>query len=293
MKAAHVLSLDTAGDFLTASTQVYRWTSLSRLKEATRGAISQSGAPLTSPVPVRPAVHAPALPCRPDGDAGLTTGNIVAATLSHEIRQPLTAIVSSADAGLRFLDRATPDLDRARAAFRRIAADGHRAGAIVECIRTNWSTDAADMTTIDVNELVHDTLTVERDDLQRHGIVVRAEANTQLPRVRGKRVPLQQVLLNLVSNSIDAMASQEEARVLHIDARADSGNVVVSVADTGAGISGEDLGRIFNPLFTTKSRGMGMGLAICRAIIEAHGGRLWHEPNAPRGARFHFTLRAG
>ena len=126
------------------------------------------------------------------------------------------------------------------------------------------------------------------------GYLVQAEPARQLPDVQGNRVQLQQVLLNLISNAIDAMAAGDEPRILLVKSEAHDGDgVVVSVADTGAGINSRDFDRIFNPLFTTKSDGMGMGLSICRAIIEAHNGRLWATPNNPRGAVFQFALRAG
>ena len=147
-------------------------------------------------------------------------------------------------------------------------------------------------TSLDVNELIREALALERSDLQKHRILVQAEPNAQLPEVRGDRVQLQQVLLNLITNAIDAMAAEDEPRVLCVKSEAHEGDgVVVSVADTGTGISSQDVDRIFNPLFTTKSDGMGMGLSICRAIIEAHDGRLWVAPNTPRGAVFQFTLQ--
>lgn len=230
---------------------------------------------------------------RREREARLVTGDAVAASIAHEIRQPLTAMVTSADAGFRFLDRGTPNLDRAKDAFRRIAADGHRAGAVVESIRANFRNEDRTRTALDVNELVQEALALERDDLQRHGILVQAEPNKHLPGVQGNRVQLRQVLLNLITNAIDAMADWDGPRALLVKSDADGNDgVVISVADTGAGINSQDFDRIFNPLFTTKSDGMGMGLSICRAIVEAHQGRLWATPNTPRGAVFQFTLRA-
>jgi C4-dicarboxylate-specific signal transduction histidine kinase len=225
--------------------------------------------------------------------ARLMTGDAVAASIAHEVKQPLTAMVTSADAGFRFLDRSTPNLDRAKEAFKLIAADGHRAGAVVESIRANFRNDVRTRTLLDVNELIRDALALERSDLERHRILVQAEPNKQLPEVLGNQVQLQQVLLNLITNAISAMAAKDEPRVLCVKSEAyESNRVMVSVADTGTGISSDDVDRIFNPLFTTKSDGMGMGLSICRAIIEAHNGRLWVTPNSPRGAIFQFTLHA-
>jgi signal transduction histidine kinase len=229
---------------------------------------------------------------RREREARLMTGDAVAASIAHEIKQPLTAMVTSADAGFRFLDRSAPNLDRAKEAFRRIAADGHRAGAVVESIRANFKNDDVARASLNVNELIQDALSLERGDLRKHRILVQAETAGPLPAVRGNRVQLQQVLINLITNAIHAMAAADDPRVLSVKCEAhQQDGVVVSIADTGAGISSHDLDRIFDPLFTTKSDGMGMGLPICRAIIEAHEGRLSVSPNVPRGAVFQFTLR--
>jgi len=228
---------------------------------------------------------------RREREVRLMTGDALAATVAHEVRQPLTAMVTTADAGLRFLDRSVPNLERAKEAFQRIAADGHRAGAVVESIRTNFRNDVENRTSLDVNELIQEALALEHGELQKYRILVQAEPHDQLPEVRGNRVQLQQVLLNLIMNAVDAMASKDEPRILRVRSEPYEGDrVMVSVADTGAGISTQNADRIFNPLFTTKPDGMGMGLSICRAIIEAHQGRLWFAPNTPRGAVFRFTL---
>ena len=228
---------------------------------------------------------------RREREARLMTGDAVAASIAHELRQPLTAMVTTADAGFRFLDRPLPNLDRAKEAFERIAADGHRAGDLIGTIRANFKSEVRERTSFQLGELIDEALALARSDLQKHGILVQAEPGRQLPEVRGNRVQLQQVLLNLIVNAIDAMAAKDEPRVLSVRSEAyDGDRVVVSVADTGTGIGSQDADRIFNPLFTTKSDGMGMGLSICRAIIEAHEGRLWFAPNTPRGAVFQFTL---
>ena len=202
-------------------------------------------------------------------------------------------MVTTADAGLRFLDRAIPNLDKAKEAFQRIVADGHRAGAVIESIRAIFKKDARNRTSLDINELIGEALSLTRGDLQRHRILVEVERNAQLPQVRGDRIQLQQVLLNLITNAIDSMAAKDGARVLGVKSEVrDGASVIVSVADTGTGIGSQELERIFNPLFTTKSGGMGMGLSICRSIIEAHDGRLWAAPNKPEGTVFQFTLPA-
>jgi signal transduction histidine kinase len=224
-------------------------------------------------------------------EARLMTGDAVAASIAHELRQPLTAMVTTADGGLRFLDRSLPNLDKAKEAFRLIVADGHRAGDLIGTIRANFKSDVRERTSFHLDELIQESLALARGDLQKHGILVQAEPSRQLPEVRGNRVQLQQVLLNLIMNAVDAMAARGEPRILSVKSELyDSDRVVISVADTGTGIGSQDIDRIFNPLFTTKSDGMGMGLSICRAIIEAHEGRLWFAPNAPRGAVFQFTL---
>lgn len=228
---------------------------------------------------------------RREREARLMTGDAVAGAIAHEIRQPLTAMVTTADAGLRFIDRSVPNLDKAKEAFKRIVADGHRAGELVGSIRSNFKRDVQDRTSLDLNELVQEAVALGGGELQKHRIVVQAEPNGQLPAVNGNRVQLQQVLLNLIMNAVDAMAANEGPRILSVKSEAYEGDcVIVSVADTGPGISSQDVDRLFNPLFTTKSDGMGMGLSICRAIIEAHEGRLWFAQNSPRGSVFQFTL---
>jgi signal transduction histidine kinase len=236
------------------------------------------------------AVHAQ----RREREARLMTGDAVAATIAHEVKQPLSGMITNAGAGLRWLDRAMPDLNEAKAAFKQIVADGHRAGAVIESIRAIFTKGARNRTSVDINDLIGEALALVRGDLQRYRILVQAEPNAQLPQVTGDRIQLQQVLLNLITNAIDSMAAKDEPRVLYVksDAHADSG-VQISVADTGTGIGSYDIDRIFDPLFTTKSGGMGMGLAICRSIIEAHDGRLWVTPNKPEGAVFHVVLLGG
>jgi signal transduction histidine kinase len=230
---------------------------------------------------------------RREREARLMTGDAVAATIAHEVKQPLSGMITNADAGLRWLDRSTPDLDEAKAAFKQIVADGHRAAAVIGSIRAIFKKDGRKRTSLDINELIGEALALTRGDLQRHRISVQVEPNAQAPQVRGDRIQLQQVLLNLITNAIDSMAAKDGARVLCVRSEVrDGGGVIVSVADTGTGIGSQELERIFNPLFTTKSGGMGMGLSICRSIIEAHDGRLWAAPNKPEGAVFQFMLLA-
>jgi signal transduction histidine kinase len=228
---------------------------------------------------------------RREREARLTTGDAVTATVAHEVRQPLTAIIANADASLNFLKRAPPDLEKARYALERIVADGHRTAEVLGSIRAIFKNDVQNRISLDVNELIQDALALVQGDLQKHQIVVQVEPTKLLPEVRGDLVQIQQVLLNLITNAIDAMATRDGPRILGVRSEAyESDGLVVSVADTGVGVIPQDLDRIFNPLFTTKSDGMGMGLSICRSIIEGHGGRLWVAPNTPRGAVFQFTL---
>jgi len=230
---------------------------------------------------------------RREREARLMTGDAVSASIAHEIKQPLSGIITGADAGLRWLYRTTPDLDEAKAAFKQIIDAGRRAGAVIDGIRAIFKKDARNRTSLDINDLIGEALTLTRGDQQRHRILVQVEPNAQLPQVRGDRIQLQQVLLNLITNAIDSMAAKDGARVLCVKSEVHSGGgVIVSVADTGTGIGPQELDRIFDPLFTTKSGGMGMGLSICRSIIEAHDGRLWVAPNKPEGAVFQFMLLA-
>jgi signal transduction histidine kinase len=230
---------------------------------------------------------------RREREARLMTGDVVAASIAHEIRQPLTAMVTTADAGLRFIERPSPNLDKAKEAFKRIAADGHRAGVLVGSIRANFKSGVGDRLPLDLNDLIHEALMLGEGELRRHRVIVQAEPNGQVQAVSGNRIQLQQVLLNLILNAIDAMAAKDDPRILTVKSEPyETDRVVVWVADTGAGVASADADRLFNPLFTTKADGMGMGLSICRAIIEAHGGRLWFTPNTPQGAVFQFTLHA-
>jgi len=229
---------------------------------------------------------------RHEREARLMTGDAVAAAVAHEVRQPLTAMITNGEAGLRFLDRSVPNLDRAKEAFKRIVDDGHRAGAVVGSMRAIFKRDLQSRIAVDVNELILETLALQGSDLQKYRILVQADLTRQLPEVQGDLVQLRQVLLNLITNAIDAMNAVEEPRVLSVKSETHNGeDVMVSVADTGSGIDSQNASRIFNPLYTTKADGMGLGLAICRSIVEAHDGRLWVATNPPRGAVFQFTLR--
>jgi signal transduction histidine kinase len=228
---------------------------------------------------------------RLEREARLMTGDAVTASIAHEIKQPLSAMAMNASAGLRWLDRAAPNLDEAKAAFMRVVTDGHRASAVIENIRALFKKDAPTWTSLDANTLIREALALVRGDLQTHQITVRVDCNEQLPRIKADPVQLHQVLVNLITNALDSMSTKAGERVLCVRSEMhDSGSVMVSVEDMGVGVEPSAIDRIFNPLFTTKAHGMGMGLSICRAIIEAHGGQLWVTANLPRGAIFHFTV---
>jgi signal transduction histidine kinase len=224
-------------------------------------------------------------------EARLVTGDAVSAMIAHEVKQPLSAMITRAETGLRWLNRPVPDLDKAKEQIKGIAADGYRAGAVIDSIRANFKKDARVRTSVDLNSLIAETVDLVRSDLEKHRILFRPEPGVGLPRVAADRSQLQQVLLNLITNAIDSMAVEDGARILCVRTEfRDNSEIVVSVADTGKGIGSQDTERIFNPLFTTKSEGMGMGLSICRSIIEAHGGRIWVVSNSPKGAVFQFAL---
>jgi signal transduction histidine kinase len=230
---------------------------------------------------------------RRERDARLITGDAVATTIAHEVKQPLSAMITRSDTGLRWLDRETPDLDKAKAGFKQIAADGHRAAAVLESIRANFRKDARVRVPFDVDNLIEEAIALLQDDLKSHRVLAKVERSARPLQVMGDRIQVQQVLLNLITNAIEAMATVDGPRVLAVSSSLrDDGGVMISVADTGTGIDAQDVQRVFDPLFTTKSGGMGMGLSICRSIIEAHDGMLWVVPNAPRGSIFQFVLGA-
>jgi signal transduction histidine kinase len=224
-------------------------------------------------------------------EARLVTGDAVSAMIAHEVKQPLSAMITRAETSLRRLNRSMPDLDKAKEDIKQIAVDGYRAGVVIDSIRANFKKDARIRTSVDVNGLIAETVDLVRSDLQKHRILLRSESLVGLPQVAADRSQLQQVLLNLITNAIDSMAAEDGARILCVrSAFHNKSEIVVSVADTGRGLSSQDSERVFNPLFTTKSGGMGMGLSICRSIIEAHDGRIWVASNSPKGAVFQFAL---
>jgi PAS domain S-box-containing protein len=224
--------------------------------------------------------------------ARLTTVGEMTASIAHEINQPLGAIVANGSAGLRWLSHATPNLDEARAALKRIVHEGHRAGQVIAGIRAMFKKEGPERVPHDVNDVVRDVLGLVHDDVERERIAVRADLVEALPHVLVDRAQLQQVILNLVTNAIDAMGSLDRrARVLRLKSeRLASDGVMVTVEDTGDGIERADIDRIFEAFFTTKPHGMGMGLSISRSIVESHGGRLSASRGHPCGAVFQVVL---
>ena len=228
---------------------------------------------------------------RREREARLMTGDAVSASIAHEVKQPLTAIIASANAGLSWLDRVEPELDNARNALRRVVATGHRADVVIENIRAHFRIGARTRTSLDIDDVIQEALAVVRDKLQAYRVIVQVEPGERLPRIRGEQIQLQQVLINLIANAIDSMATQDRERVLSIRSEVHHSRYVkVSVKDTGKGLEAGDVDRIFSPMFTTKADGMGMGLSICWSIVEAHEGRLWVTADKGRGAIFHFTV---
>ena len=230
---------------------------------------------------------------RRERDARMMTGGAVSASIAHEVNQPLSAMITSAHAGLRWIDRPAPDIVEAKDAFQQIVAAGRRAAAVIEGIRAVFRNEAATKTPLDMNELIWEALELLRGELHTYRVSVRTEPTEPLPWVKGDHIQLQQVLINLITNAIESMAMNRGPRVLCVKAKMDdSGGVTVVVEDTGRGLEPKTLDRIFDPLFTTKPRGMGMGLSICQSIIEAHEGRLWAAPTGSHGAVFQFSLPA-
>ena len=221
----------------------------------------------------------------------VTTMGELTASLAHEVNQPIGAAVTNANTCLRWLTRDHPDVEEARAAAMRVVTDGRRAAEIISRIRLLFKKGTPKHEPVDVNEIIREMVVLLRGEATRYSISVRMELAADLPQVMGDRVQLQQVLMNLIINGIEAMKDVEGTREIAIHSRrAENEEVQVSVSDTGAGLPPQQADQIFNAFFTTKLHGTGMGLRISHSIVEAHGGRLWADGNSPRGASFHFTL---
>jgi PAS domain S-box-containing protein len=223
----------------------------------------------------------------------VTTMGELTASLAHELSQPIGGAMTNANVCLRKLGSDQPDLDEVRAAATRIVRDTQRAAAIIKKIRSQFEKGSEKREIIDLNEINRETVALLRDEAMQHSISVRTELAADLPQIIGDRLQLQQVAMNLIVNSIEAMKDVDGTRELVIQSqRAEHAQILVSVSDTGMGFPPLLAEQIFDPFFTTKPHGTGMGLRISRSIIETHGGRLWADSSPGRGATFHFSLPA-
>jgi C4-dicarboxylate-specific signal transduction histidine kinase len=221
----------------------------------------------------------------------VTTMGELTASLAHEVNQPIAAAVTNANTCLRWLTRDHPDVEEAREAASRIVKDGTRAAEIIKRIRLLFKKGSPERELVDVNEVIREMIVLLRSEATRYNISVRTELAADLHQVLGDRVQLDQVMRNLIVNSIDATKEVDGARELAVKSqRTEKEEVLVSVSDTGVGLPPHQADQIFNAFFTTKPHGTGMGLRISRSIVESHGGRLWAADNSPRGASFHFAL---
>jgi C4-dicarboxylate-specific signal transduction histidine kinase len=224
--------------------------------------------------------------------ARLTTMGELVASIANEIRQPLAAIVINGAATLRWLNREKPDLAEARDGVARIVHDAGRAEEVIRGLRTLAEKSGPRLSPLDLTDTIQEVLTLAQGELQRQRVSVRTDLDPSGRQVVGDRVQLQQVLLNLLVNGVEAMSAvTDRSRVLTIRSEVTGpGEVVVSVEDTGPGLDPATADRVFDPFFTTKPNGLGLGLSICRSIIDAHRGRLWAETRSPHGAAFRFTV---
>ena len=222
----------------------------------------------------------------------VTTMGQMAASISHEVMQPLGAVVTNAQTAVRWLDAQPPDLEEAREALGRAIKDGNRAGDVVGRIRALVKKSPPVKNTLDINNVILEVISLTRGEVMKNGVSVQTQLAEGLPLVQGDRVQLQQVIVNLIINAVEAMSgvAKDSRRLLVSTAKDVSGEVLVVVQDWGPGLNGECGDRLFDPFYTTKSNGMGMGLSICRSIIQDHGGRIWPSPKPGPGASIQFTL---
>ena len=212
------------------------------------------------------------------------------ASLAHEVKQPIAAAVTDANTCVRWLSRDDPDVEEGREAASRVVKDATRAAEIISRVRHLFTKGTPERALIDVNEIIREMIVLLGSDATLYDVSIQTELAKDLPKVMGDRVQLQQVLMNLMTNSIDAMKDLDGARELIISSQAEDGHLMISVSDTGVGLPPKQADQIFDAFFTTKPQGTGMGLRISRSIVESHGGRLWAAANSPRGASFHLTL---
>jgi PAS domain S-box-containing protein len=221
----------------------------------------------------------------------VTTMGELTASLAHEVNQPIAAAVTDASTCLRWLTRDHPDVEEAREAASRMVKDASRAAEIISRVRALFKKATPQRELVDINQIIREMAALMRGEATRHSVSVRMELAADLPQLIGDRVQLQQVLMNLMINGLDAMKGGEGTRELAINSqRVDDDHLQVSLSDNGVGLPHQHADQIFNAFFTTKVHGTGMGLRISRTIVESHGGRLWASDNSPRGASFYFTL---
>ena len=222
----------------------------------------------------------------------VTTMGQLAASIAHEVNQPIAGAVTNADAGLRWLSARPPNLEEVRQAFERIIKDGNRAGDVIGRVRNLIKKAPPRNDPLDVNEMLLEVVALTRGELPRNGVSLQTQLSEGLPLIHGDRVQLQQVILNLILNAIEAMSEVSEGsrELLVSTGNEQSGAVLVAVRDSGPGLDPASLDQLFDAFYTTKPGGMGMGLSICRSIVEVHRGRIWAEANVPQGATFQFTL---
>ena len=234
----------------------------------------------------------------------------LAASIAHEVNQPLASILTNASAGLRWLSRDSPNLDEACEAIRRIIRDGNRAGDVISRMRALFKKVNTTKERLDINEAIEEVVILSQSEVQRNRVSLQTQFASDLPLISGDRIQLQQVLLNLLMNAIEAMSGVEEGprelrlsseKVTGISGESEKSKLedkalaaaewtLIAVRDSGPGLDAKNLDRLFNAFHTTKPHGLGMGLAISRSIIEAHGGELWATASGARGAVFQFTL---
>jgi PAS domain S-box-containing protein len=217
------------------------------------------------------------------------------ASIAHEVSQPNTAVVASAQAALHWLNRKPPEMEGVRQALARIIQNGMRASDVIERIRDLVKKKPPRKDRLAINPIIREVIELTQTEAAKNGVSVQTEFTAELPKIAGDRVELQQVVVNLILNAIEAMSGTAEGRrkLLIRTAIADGNDVLVAVMDSGPGLPPASIERLFDPFYTTKPGGLGIGLSICRSIIEAHGGRLWVSANLPHGAIFQFTVPAG
>jgi PAS domain S-box-containing protein len=214
----------------------------------------------------------------------------MAASIAHDVNQPLAAIAANGNAGLRWLSRAPPDLQEARLCLGRVIDNAGRAADVVAGVRALFSRESRESKTLNVNDLVREVLALVPGDIASQSIRLQCELPNDLPEIMGDRIQLQQVLMNLIGNAIDALSLTDRERMLMVKTWISGPSIMIAVEDSGTGISSEDADRIFEAFFTTKPQGMGMGLSICRSTIVTHNGRLWSSLREPHGTRFLIEL---